>query len=145
MPDQRDAPLSVVLTSANRHDEVSAVDLIVSMIRKRPAGRSQEQHLCTDKAYDVDDLGEFAASAGYIAHIKVNPRTKGAAEGAERSPAEQGPKEVYPARRWVVERTISWLTKRRSLRTRWAKKVGNWQALVQLAYAHILLNLAVFG
>ena len=35
MPDQRGAPLSVVLTSADRHDKVSAVDLIVSMIRKR--------------------------------------------------------------------------------------------------------------
>jgi putative transposase len=45
----------------------------------------------------------------------------------------------------VVERTISWLTKRRSLRTRWAKKAENWLALVHLACAHILLNLAVFG
>jgi hypothetical protein len=45
----------------------------------------------------------------------------------------------------VVERTISWLTKRRSLRTRWSKKAENWLALIQLACAHILLNLAVFG
>jgi transposase len=52
---------------------------------------------------------------------------------------------VYPARRWIVERTISWLVKRRSLRTRWSKKAGNWLALVQFACAHILLNLALFG
>jgi hypothetical protein len=45
----------------------------------------------------------------------------------------------------MVERTISWLVKRRSLRTRWAKKAENWLALIQLACAHILLNLAVFG
>jgi hypothetical protein len=45
----------------------------------------------------------------------------------------------------VVERTISWLVKRRSLRTRWSKKAETWLALVQLACAHILLNLAVFG
>ena len=44
-----------------------------------------------------------------------------------------------------IERTISWLVKRRSLRTRWSKKAENWLALVQLACAHILLNLAVFG
>jgi hypothetical protein len=44
-----------------------------------------------------------------------------------------------------IERTISWLTKRRSLRTRWSKKAENWLALVELACAHILLNLAVFG
>ena len=114
------------------------------MIPKRPAHK--EQHLCADKAYDSEDLREFAASAGYIAHIKVNPRRrKGAAEGEERSSTEEFPESVYPARRWKVERTISWLLKRRSLRTRWAKKAGNWLALVQLACAHILLNLAVFG
>lgn len=44
-----------------------------------------------------------------------------------------------------IERTISWLAKRRSLRTRWSKKAENWLALIQLACAHILLNLAVFG
>lgn len=142
--DGRGAPLSVVLTGANRHDKVSAIELIVSMRPKRPTHK--EQHLCADKAYDADDLREFAASAGYITHIKVNRRRKGAfAEGAERQSTEDSPKRIYPARRWIVERTISWLTKRRSLRTRWAKKAENWLALVQIACAHILLNLAVFG
>jgi putative transposase len=137
--DERGAPLSVVLTGANRHDKVSAVGLIVSVARKRPAHK--EQHLCADKAYDSGDLREFAASAGYIAHIKVNPRTK----GGENPTEDDSPSKIHPARRWVVERTISWLTKRRSVRTRWAKKAENWLALVQLACAHILLNLAVFG
>src|SRR5215217_4113989 len=71
--DERGAPLSVVLTGANRHDKISAVDLIVSMALKRPAHK--EQHLCADKAYDATDVREFAASEGYIAHIKANPRT----------------------------------------------------------------------
>ena len=61
--DGRGAPISVVLTGANRHDKISGVDLIVSMIPKRPAHK--EQHLCADKAYDSEDLREFAASAGY--------------------------------------------------------------------------------
>jgi putative transposase len=113
--------------------------LIVSVAPKRPAHK--EQHLCADKAYDSEDLREFAASAGYITHIKVNTRSK----GSENPTQEDSPSKIHPARRWVVERTISWLTKRRSLRTRWAKKAENWLALVQLACAHILLNLAVFG
>jgi putative transposase len=137
--DGRGAPISVVLTGANRHDKVSATELIVSVVTKNPAHK--EQHLCADKAYDSDDLREFLASAGYIAHIKVNPRRK----GIEQSPENDSSKKIYPARRWMVERTISWLVKRRSLRTRWSKKAGNWLALVQLACAHILLNLAVFG
>jgi hypothetical protein len=44
-----------------------------------------------------------------------------------------------------IERTISWLTKRRGLRTRWSKKSENWLAMIHFACAHILLNLAVFG
>ena len=29
-----------------------------------------------------------------------------------------------------MERTISWLTKRRSLRTRWSKEAENWLGLI---------------
>jgi putative transposase len=105
--DGRGAPISIVLTGANRHDKVSAIEVICSVVTKSPAHK--EQHLCADKAYD------------------------------------ESSKRIHPARRWMVERTISWLTKRRSLRTRWSKKAENWLALVQLACAHILLNLAVFG
>ena len=139
MVDGRGAPVSVVLTGANRHDKVSAVELIVSFSVKRPAHK--EQHLCADKAYDSEEVREFASAAGYETHIKVNPRRKAAGP----PPDDDSPKRIYPARRWMVERTISWLVKRRSLRTRWAKKAGNWLALVQLACAHILFNLAVFG
>ena len=45
----------------------------------------------------------------------------------------------------IVERTLSWLTKRRSLRIRWFKKVNTWQALVQFACAHILMDMAIYG
>src|SRR5215212_4901427 len=142
--DQSGAPLSVVLTGANRHDKVSAVDLIVSMAPKPPT--QKEQHLCADKAYDASDVREFASSAGYTTHIKVNPRKKDSTEPSGQSSREEDSHgEPHPARRWVVERTISWLAKRRSLRTRWSKKAENWLALIQLACAHILLNLAVFG
>jgi putative transposase len=149
--DGRGAPISIVLTGANHHDKVSAIGLIVSVVTKGPA--QKEQHLCADKAYDSDNLREFLTSAGYEAHIKVNPRRKGPAEGGAEHPPnssssssdDESSKRAHPARRWIVERTISWLVKRRSLRTRWSKKAENWLALVQLARAHILLNLAVFG
>jgi putative transposase len=35
--DQSGAPLSVVQTGANRHDKISAIDLMVSVALKRPA------------------------------------------------------------------------------------------------------------
>ena len=95
----------------------------------------------------ASEVREFASSGGYTTHIKINPRKKKeATESSGESPQRKDfQEELHPARRWVVERTISWLTKRRSLRIRWSKKAENWLALVQLACAHILLNLAVFG
>src|SRR5215217_4392169 len=72
--DQSGAPLSVVLTGANCHDKVSAVELIVSIALKRPAHK--EQHLCADQAYDASDVREFASSGGYTTHIKINPRKR---------------------------------------------------------------------
>jgi putative transposase len=141
--DERGAPLSVVLTGANRHDKISAVDPIVSMALKRPAHK--EQHLCADKAYDATDVREFVASEGYTAHIKANLRRAGRPNDEDVQENERAPEKTHPARRWVVERTISWLTKRRGLRTRWSKKSENWLALVRFACAHVLLNLAVFG
>jgi transposase len=86
----------------------------------------KEQHLCADQAYDASDVREFAASEGYTTHIKVNPRKKDPTESSSQSYQQKGSHgEPHPPRRWVVERTISWLTKRRSLRTRWSKKAEN--------------------
>jgi putative transposase len=142
--DQSGAPLSVVLTGANHHDKVAAIELIVSVGIKRPAHK--EQHLCADKAYDASDVRKFASSEGYTTHIKVNPRKKDSTQSSgEHSQEADSHGEPHPARRWVVERTICWLTKRRSLRTRWSKRAENWLALIQLACAHVLLNLAVLG
>jgi putative transposase len=138
--DERGAPLSVVLTGANRHDKIAAMELVVSVAIKRPAHK--EQHLCADKAYDSKDIREFVILKGYEAHIKANLRRGGAEEEhSEKEIAES----FHPARRWVIERTISWLNKRRGIRTRWSKKAENWLAFVQFACAHLLLNLAVFG
>jgi putative transposase len=97
------------------------------------------------KAYDATDVREFVASEGYTAHIKANLRRAGRPNDEDVHENEGAPEKTHPARRWVVERTISWLIKRRGLRTRWSKKSENWLALVRFACAHVLLNLAVFG
>lgn len=138
--DKRGAPLAVAVTGANRHDKIVAINLLVAVVIDRPA---IQQNLCADKAYDAADIREFAVLEGYTPHIKVNPRR--AKRAKESEPAVTGLGETnFPARRWVVERTLSWLCKRRSIRTRWSKSLGNWLALVQLACAHILQDLALF-
>jgi putative transposase len=136
--DQRGAPLAVVLTGANEHDKWSADDLIISIVVERPASK---QHFCADKGYDFEDIHQLVEQERYISHIK-RKRKRG------EPPLEECPvpgETQFPARRWVVERTLGWLAKRRSLRVRWCKKVGNWLAFVQFACAHILMDMAIYG
>jgi putative transposase len=137
--DQRGAPLSLYLSGANAHDKWFADDLIMVMVVKRPPKR--KQHLCADKGYDYTDVRQFAEQQGYIVHIK-HKRKRGEPV-IEDCPV---PGETrYAARRWVVERTLAWLSKRRSLRTRWCKTSQNWLAFIQFACAHILMDLAIYG
>lgn len=135
--DQQGAPLAVHITGANQHDKWSADDLIFSIVVHRPGG---EQHLCADKGYDYPDVHQTVADEGYVSHIK-HRRRRGEPPAECSIPGETH----YPARRWVVERTLGWLNKRRSIRTRWCKKGENWLALVQFACAHILCDLAFYG
>lgn len=139
--DQRGAPLAVSITGANAHDKWSADDLIMSIVVPRPDPTQVEQHLCADKGYDYADVRLFVEPERSIAHIK-HRRRRG------EPPVEMCPipgEAQFPARRWVVERTLGWLTKRRSVRVRWCKKVENWLAFVQLACAHILMDMAIYG
>lgn len=139
--DKRGAPLAVVVTGANIHDKWSAADLIISIVVPRPDPAKTEQHLCMDRGYDFEDVHRFVEQARYIAHIKHRRRRNEPFIEDVPMPGETR----YPARRWVVERTLGWLTKRRSLRIRWCKKAANWLAFIQFACAHILLDLAVYG
>jgi len=137
--DQRGAPLAVYVTGANEHDKCSADDLIISIVVPRPAHK--KQHLCADKGYDFPDVHDFVEQARYIAHIKHRRRRGEPLLEECPIPGEQS----YPARRWVIERTLAWLSKRRSIRTRWCKKFENWQAFLHFACAHILFDLAFYG
>ena len=136
--DQRGAPLAVQITAANCADKCMVTEVVVTIAARRPKG---QQHFCADRGYDYSDVHTFVLDAGYIPHIKHRRR-----RGEPAAPSGDVPGEAsFPARRWVVERTFNWLLKRRSLRTRWCKKAGNWLALVQLACAHILCDMAIYG
>ncbi len=135
--DQRGAPLAVYISGANQHDKWFVDEIVFSIVVKRP---SVEQHLCADKGYDYPDVHEFVALEHYIAHIKRR-RKRGEPVVDAFPPGET----QYPARRWVVERTLGWLVKRRSIRTRWCKKSENYLAFVLFAAASIVHDLAFFG
>lgn len=139
--DEQGAPLALRITGAHEHDKWSADDLLEAIVVDRPNPEEVEQHLCADKGYDYEDVHQAVEEGHYISHIKHRRRRNEPAEEPPPVPEE----ERHPARRWVVERTISWLGKRRSIRVRWCKKDANWLALIKFACAHILFAMAFYG
>ena len=135
--DQRRAPLAVYISGANQHDKWFVDEQVFSIVVRRT---TVEQHLCADKGYNYPDVHQFVLQERYVAHIK-HRRRRGEPVVEALPPGET----LYPARRWVVERILKWLVKRRSVRTRWCKKPENYLAFVLFAAASIVHDLAFFG
>lgn len=134
--DGRGVPLAVYLTGANRHDIKGLDPLLGGLPTERPRPRAASpQHLCLDKAYAAASTQERLEEMELVAHVKQPGET------SERGVGEP----VYPARRWVVERTISWMNSLRKLRVRWEKKAANYRALWLLAAALITYRRIVVG
>ena len=83
--------------------------------------------MCLDKGYDYDDARELVQEFGFTAHV----RTRG--EEAQALKKEAGSK----ARRWVVERTHSWMNRFRRVLIRWEKQVENYFGMLHLVCAWI--------
>ena len=67
---------------------------------------------------------------------KLTPHIRRRGEEATQRNKHPGAK----ARRWVVERTHSWLNRSRRLLVRWEKKVRNYMAFLHLACAQLTFN-----
>jgi putative transposase len=132
--DGRGAPLSVIVTAANAHDITCALNLVDRTIVPRPKTVYRVHHLCADKGYDSETFRLKLRKRKYRPHIRKRQY------GSQPSPPALEPHR-YPARRWVVERTLSWQNDFRSLRVRWAKKSCNWLALIYLACTFVLWNI----
>src|SRR6266581_1195192 len=90
--------------------------------------KEDPQHLCLDKGYDYDEVRALGKEFGYTLHIR--PRN----EEAQTLKRQVG----FKARRWVVERTDSWMNRFRSVLISWDKKVENYLGLLHLACAFII-------
>jgi putative transposase len=116
-------PLGVVVAGANVHDTKLLKKTIEAMIVERPDPQEYEQHLCLDKGYDNPTGHATVAEKQYTPHIRRI--------GEEKLDAER--RKRRKARRWVVERTLAWLSKCRAILVRYAKKSSNYLAIIQLA------------
>ena len=115
-------PLAIVIAGANVPDAKLLAATIEAIVLKRPEPEPDyPQHLCLDKGYDNDD--------GYGACVDHDYLPRIALIRDERPPR---PKR-HPARRWVVERTIAWLSKCRGILIRWEKRAENYLGLLKLA------------
>ena len=76
-----------------------------------------------DKGYDNPGTHEVVGDHGYINHI----RPTGEDRRGKRRPGRR------KARRWVVERTLAWLSRCRALLVRYDKHDENYLGLIQLA------------
>lgn len=119
-------PLAVVIAPANRHDTKLLGATLDALVVERPGpSAEQPQHLCLDKGYDNPSGRAAVAEHNYVGHVRRIGEEKWDEHGEKR----------YPARRWVVERTLAWLSKCRALLVRYDKKSCNYLALLHLACA----------
>ena len=115
--DGEGGPLSIVVAGANVHDAKLLEATLDAIVVERPQPTEEEpQHLCLDKGYDNPSGRGAAAGHGYREHIRRIGEEKLDASGDKR----------YPARRWVVERTLAWLSKCRAVLVRYDKKAANY-------------------
>ena len=130
-------PIGLAIEGANRNDFKMMKTTLESIPVKRPKPtRKRPQGLCLDKGYDYDEARALAREFGYTAHI----RTRG--EEAQAIKHEAG----FKVRRWVVERTHSWMNRFRRILTRWEKKAENYLGLLHLVCAIITYRCAgLFG
>jgi putative transposase len=126
-------PLAVVIEGANRHDckLVEATLEQIPVDRPRPTAQ-RPQGLCLDKGYDYEEVRALAQQFGYTAHIR--------ARGEEAQAIKRSAR--FKARRWVVERTHSWLNRFRRILIRWEKKPDNYLGLLHLSCALITFRCA---
>jgi transposase len=129
--DRGGIPLAVILTAANVHDSKvleEAVDAIEPI--KRPRGgpgrpRKRPKKLHADKGYDFPRCRKALRRRGIKARI--------ARRGIDSS-------ERLGRHRWVVERTLAWLSRYRRLSVRYERRDDIHEAFLHLGCSLICLN-----
>jgi transposase len=123
LSDRAGLPLAVALSAASTHDSLALRPLIraVPAIRSRCGPRRRRPgKLHADKAYDQPELRAWVRGRG----IAVRIARKGIESG-----------ERLGRHRWVIERTLAWLTGYRRLTLRYERNASHFLAFITLAAA----------
>jgi len=115
-------PLGITIAGANVPDaQLLAATIDAIVLERPPVEEGYEQHLALDKGYDNDTGWGACLDAEYEPHIALIHDTR---------PVRPI---VHPARRWVVERTLAWLSMCRGILIRWEYKSVNYLGLLKRA------------
>lgn len=105
------------------------------MKRPKPT-RRKPQNMCLDKGYDFSEVRDLTREYRFLPHIR--------SRGEEATLLKQA--RGFKARRWVCERTHSWMNRFRRILIRWEKKDENYLAMLHLSLAIIAMRAAgLFG
>ena len=128
MVEAEGVPVGLAAAGANVNDFKLARETIQSIPVKKPRpSLHKPQNLSLDKGYDYDEVRDLAREFWFTAHIR--------ARGEEAALLKRRAR--FKARRWVVERTHSWMNRFRRILIRWEKKAQNYLGMLHLALAYI--------
>lgn len=120
--------MGLAVDGANRPDMKMVEETLASIPIDRPQPSADEkQNLCLDKGYAYDEVQELIKEFAFTAHIPAKGKK---ADEVKRTAHGK-------ARRWVVERTHSWMNRFRGILIRWSKKPANYIAMLHFALAMI--------
>ena len=126
--DGKGVPLALRITGANRHDVTQIIPLVedVPEVRgKRGRPRKRLKRLYADRAYDSEEIRKMLRSMRIAPYLAKRRTRHGSGLGKKR---------------WVVERTISWLHSFRRMRIRWERRDDIHMAFLTLAACIICLR-----
>ncbi len=137
LTDGNGVPIGIAIEGANRHDmKMTEITLESQRIVPSETEAGKVRNLCLDKGYDYEEVREILKAWGCVGHIPPRDERERIIHDIPN----------YRARRWVVERTHSWMNRFRRLLIRWEKKPENYLAMIHLACACIVVRaIQVFG
>ena len=134
--DKEGKPLWITTTSAKGNEREQALILLDHLNRIR-GNNTKRMTICeADKGYDASHLRQSMLNKGYlplIGYRKNNKQRVGTSEIATFFGITR--------RRWVVERSFSWLKRKcRRLMLRWERKSEIWDAFAKLGLIYMWLE-----
>ncbi len=138
MTDANGIPLAVVVAGANEPDMTlfgPTLEAMEELPVERPKPTEQEpQGICLDKGYHYAIVVELCELFELVPHLRKR--------GEEARDIKAG----HKARRWVVERTHSWMNRFRRLLIRWEKNDYYHEGMIHFACGIITFQRAgLFG